>query len=176
MKNIFSSLLIIVLIILVGCNQEYILEDRELSVEQLPGYVAFNADGANINLSNEVTDEEGGEVIFNIEIPTGNLSNITVNYSFSGTANFGTDFSVDGATTNGGQITIEHKQSRDPEDAEADNVDLVINILTDGFADGDKKLIITLQNAVNDEGIEIPVGRGGTLLLREAILEISDVD
>ena len=172
-NNIYT--LIAILFTIVSCTEEFDLEDRELKVELLPGYVAFNPDGANINFPDEETDEEGGEVELNIEIPTGNLLDITVTYSLSGSAVFGTDFNIEGASASGGQITIEHKQSTDPDDAEPDNVDIVVEILTDDVADGDKTLTITLESASTSEG-NIAVGRGGTNLLRSANIIISDVD
>lgn len=161
--------------IIMSCAKEYELSDRGLDVELLPGYVAFNPDGANINLPDVETNENEEEIELNIEIPTGNLSNITVVYNLSGSAIFGTDYRIEGATANGGQLTIEHRQSTDPGDAEADNADLVIEILQDNVEDGEKIITITLVSASNTEGA-IPIGRGGTDLLKIANVIIADVD
>jgi hypothetical protein len=172
MKNIIY---ILSAVLFINCTEEYDLTNRGLNVEELPGYVAFNADGANINLPDVETDENGEDVELNIEIPTGNLSNITVVYNLSGTAVFDTDYTIKGASSSGGQITIEHRQSTDPEDAEADNADLVIELLQDNITDGEKIITVTLISASNEEG-EISIGRGGTSLLTTANVIISDVD
>lgn len=174
MKKIIFILFIFTTI-LTSCDDKYSLADRELEVESLPGYVAFNPNGASVVFPDENVDENEGTVELNIEIPTGNLSDITVNYSLSGTAIFGTDFTITGADSTGGQITILHKQSIDPDDSEADNADIVVNILTDNVVDGGKTLTITLDSASNSEG-DLAVGRGGTMLLRTATVNIEDVD
>ena len=60
-----------------------------------------------------------------------------------------------------------------------DFVNLGVQALTDGVADGDKTLVITLVSAVNADGKEFSVGRGaegGTIYLRTATINIEDVD
>ncbi len=163
------------LFITVSCTENYDLDDRELSIEYLSGYVAFNPPGTSVKLDDVTTKEGGDDVTFNIEVPTGNLSDVFVKYSFSGDAIFGTDFKIDGASSAGGEITIKHKQTTDPKDSVADNIDLVIEILKDGTKDGNKNLTITLDSASNSEG-DLAIGRGGTSLLRNAKIVIQDID
>lgn len=173
MKNIYRMFIALFCIgVLASCETEYDLLDQGFDLDELPAYVAFDAPGNTINLDAE-SATEGDEVVFTIENPTGTLSDITVNYEFGGSAEFGTDFMVEGASASGGSIVLDH----DPRDFQfLDNVDLVVNLLTDGVTDGDKSLTITLVSAVNAEGSSLAVGRGGTDFLKTATINISDAD
>ena len=169
--NIYTYLLALA-VFMASCGNEFDLEDDGVNPQLLPGYVAFNADGNNATIDPEDVGEDGGEVTFNIENPTGTLSDITVTYEFQGSAVFGTDFTIEGASASGGTLVIEH----DPQDFQfRDNQDLVVSILTDNTIDGDKTLEIVLVSASNAEG-ELAVGRGGTEFLKRAIINISDID
>jgi len=175
MKKIKFLILATVAVILSSCSDEFSISDIA-SVEELPAYVAFNPDGTAVTIAPFEVDENDGLLEdINVEIPTGNLSDVTVTYSLSGTAVFGTDYTIDGATASGGTLIIEHKQTTDPEDEVADNEDIPVRVLTDGVADGEKTIIITLVSASNAEG-DLAIGRGGTDLLRTATVVISDVD
>ncbi|MDH5365728.1 MAG: hypothetical protein OEW67_01985 [Cyclobacteriaceae bacterium] len=157
--------------IIMSCD-EFDIADQGIVLEELPSYVAFNANGTEAYLDTVFTDENGGSATFNVEAPTGTLSDITVNYEFSGTAIFGTDFNVAGASAAGGSLVITH----DPADfLDFDNKDLDISLLTDAIVDGEKTLNINLISASNAEG-QIAVGRGGTDYLKSAVLVIADVD
>ncbi|MEE9371725.1 MAG: hypothetical protein V3V00_01600 [Saprospiraceae bacterium] len=154
-----------------SCDRSYDLSE-ELGPQELPGYVAFNAEGNDITIDAEDVSEDGGEVDFNVENPTGTLSDITVNYEFGGTAIFGQDFTIEGASASGGSLTIKHE----PTDIQfRDNEDIVVKLLMDNMIDGDKTLEIILVSASNAEGV-LAVGRGGTDFLKTAIINISDVD
>ena len=108
----------------------------------------------------------------NIECPTGSQSEITVNFAFSGTAVFGTDFNIPNSSASGGSIVIPHE----PGDIlNFNNVDIPINALTDGAVDGDKTLTITLTSASNADG-DLAVGRGGTDFLKSANVIFKDID
>ncbi|MEP5612944.1 MAG: hypothetical protein ABJP45_11875 [Cyclobacteriaceae bacterium] len=172
MKNIYY--LLIAMLVVSACTEDFDLTEQYGSVEELPAYVAFNPDGTNAVIDDEDVEETDGTVTFSIENPTGTESDITVNYDLSGTAVFGTDFTITGATATGGSIVIPHKQSATPDDFQNfDNVDLDVTLLTDAITDGTKTLNITLTSASNAAG-NIAVGRGGTDALRTAIVNIAD--
>ena len=99
---------------------------------------------------------------------------MTVNFDFSGTAVYGVDFTVPGATAAGGSITIEPLPGDDQTDV-IDNADISVSLLPDGNTDGPKTLIVTLTDAYNSEG-NILVGRGGTDLLKARTINIVDID
>jgi len=169
--NIYTYIVILGLF-LASCGNNFDLEEDGLNPDQLPGYVAFNASGNNATIDPADVGEDGGEVTFNVENPTGTLSDITVNYEFQGSAVFGTDFTIEGASASGGSMIIDH----DPQDFQfRDNADLVVTLLTDNAIDGDKTLEIVLVSASNAEG-PLAVGRGGTEFLRTAVVNIADVD
>jgi hypothetical protein len=170
MKNVFYIILIAAAVF--ACDESDIA-NQGLAIQDLPGYVAFNAPGDDAILPDVETSEDGGTVDLNIENPTGTLVDITIDYSFSGTAEFGVDFNVTGATAAGGSIVMPHN----PGDVNNfDNVDLVIELLTDGVADGEKTLTITLDGAQGTDGTAFAVGRGGTDLLKSTSVIIADID
>ena len=167
--NIFLYALLAVF--LTSCGNEYILEDN-FDLEELPGYVAFDAPGNDAILPDVETDESAGSVDLTIETPTGTTSDITINYEISGSAVQGVDYTIDGVSGNTGSIILVHK----PDDfINRDRVDLVVNILTDDVVDDTKTLTITLTGANNAEGA-VAVGRGGTDFLKSANIIIADVD
>lgn len=167
MKNIFYIIAIFSLI-------TYSCEDfDEYALQDLPGYVAFNAPGETSTIAAADVDENAGSVTFNIEVPTGTLSDITVSFSFGGSAVFGTDFTVASSSSSGGTIILDHDAG---DVINFDNVDLVITILTDGVVDGDKTLTITLTDAVGADGTIFSVGRGGADISRTVTVNIADVD
>ena len=185
MKKIKYILLITSVIFIAGCNED--IEFADLNVEILAGkYVAFSVDGANNTISDVEVDEEGndedgdpvtnsdGFIALNVEVPTGSTSNVTINYSLGGTAVFGTDYTISGATSAGGSIVIVPDPGDDPADL-IDNADIEVTLLTDGIGDGEKIIEITLTSATNSEG-EISVGRAGKDILKTHNVIISDVD
>ena len=175
MKKILYTALSLVLFA-AACTDNS-LEDQGIELsEELGKYVAFSVSGVVTTIDDVEVDEDDtdtGEDV-NVEIPGGTVSDVTVNYSFSGTAVFGTDFTVTGATASGGSVVIK-AQTEAFDDGLPLNEDIKVNILTDGVADGEKTLTITLVSASNAEG-EILVGRGGTDALKQVNVVISDID
>lgn len=174
MKNIVY-LLFVSALIFTGCAEEFELNDndQELNVISLPGYVAFSAPGATVTIDDVDTTEDGETEELNVEIPGGTLSDVTVNFTFGGTAIYGVDFTVEGGSAEGGSIIIEHRDSTDPDDYNFfDNGDIVINLLTDDAVDGVKTLTVTLVSASSG----LSVGRGGTDFLKTAVVNIADID
>ena len=134
-------------------------------LEALPGYIAFAAPGSDAYLDPIDVDEDEGSVSVTIEAPTGILADVTVTYSLSGTAVAGTDYN----DTNNGTIVMKH----DP--ADVLNYDNEIEILQNPDTE-DKILIVTLVSAVDADGNTFAVGRGGTELLKEATINILNID
>lgn len=183
MKNILIILLSAVVVF--GCN-DLDLAEQGIVVDELPGYVAFDAAGTEVTLDNvaasegqftEDNDPNTGDAnrTVNLEIPTGTLTDVTVNFTLSGTAIFGTDYRIINAvsaTASGGSIIV----PADPKDVnQFSNINFYIEFLTDGATDGDKTLTIELTSASNAEGA-MAVGRGGTDLLKSVTIDISDID
>jgi hypothetical protein len=162
--------------ILTGCSEDFELNDndQDLNVQLLDGkYVAFSADGANTTIDPEAV-QEGSTAELNIEIPTGTTSDVTVNFTFGGTAVYGVDFTVPGGSSAGGSVVIVPDDGGGTANV-VDNTDIVVTLLTDDNQDGNKSLVVTLSSASNAEG-EINVGRGGTDLLKSQTVNISDID
>lgn len=173
MKKI-TCIITILSVIIFGCDDSE-LEDQGHRLEFLPGkYVAFDAPGASSIIEIEEVDEGDDDLDLSVEIPTGTFSEVTVNFSFTGTAVYGVDFTVTGSTATGGSITIDPLPADDPTDV-IDSANISVSLLTDGNTDGAKTLTITLTEASNSEG-NILVGRGGTDLLKARTINISDID
>jgi len=171
MKIYYLIILIAVAISSTACDPDYAVEDY-FDLEELPGYVAFDADGNNATLDDFEATENDGSVEIDVENPTGTLTDITVNYALSGTALFGTDYSIEGASAAGGSLVIKPNSGAVNE---TNRTTLIVTILTDSIADGDKDITITLSDASNSAG-PVAVGRGGTDYLKTAKVLISDVD
>ena len=172
MKHTYKLTLIIFLgLFISSCGNEYDI-DEYFDLEELPGYVAFDAPGNTVTIDPFAVTEDGGSVGVVIECPTGTQSDINVSYTLSGDAVFGVDFTISGAQASGGNITI----APNPSDIqESDRASLSIELLTDDVVDGEKTIMITLTSASNAEG-DLAVGRGGTDLLKTAVVVIADID
>ena len=158
-------------LVIVSCGNEYDTSEY-FDLEELPGYVAFDADGNNATLAPYTATEDGGSVGVTVENPTGTLSDITVNYSLGGSAVYGTDYTIDGASASGGTLVISSNRGSV---AETFRADINVTLLTDDAVDGEKVIEITLTSASNAEG-ELAVGRGGTDFLKTASVIIADID
>ena len=158
------------LVVLFSCGNDY---ENNFDLEELPGYVAFDAPGTSVNLEDVAVAEDDGSTSVKIECPTGTLSDITVEYSLSGDAVLGEDYNIAGVSGSSGTIVLKVA----PADFQNnDNVDLTIELISDDLeAEPDKTLTITLVSASNDEG-PIAVGRGGTDFLKSINIIISDSD
>jgi hypothetical protein len=176
MKNIIK--LLIVSMFLWSC-EGFDLEDQTIVVEELPGYVSFATAGGTVTpIVNNINEGTTATQNLRIECATGTLSDITVNYSFSGSAVLGTDFEVvstpgGNATSTGGTIILRNNKSPGGV-VDFDFVNLPIRTLRDGVKDGSKQLVITLVSAVNADGVTYVVGRGTYML--SATINIADVD
>ena len=159
------------LVVMTSCDPDYAVEDY-FDLEELPGYVAFDTDGNGVSLANAAVSEADVSARFFVENPTGTKSEITVNYNLSGSAIYGTDYTIAGATAAGGSVKVKPNSGAVNQ---TNRVALPIVILTDGVVDGEKTITITLIDASNAEG-NVAVGRGGKDILRVANVVITDVD
>ncbi len=169
--NYRPFLLLFGIALLWSCGNEYVVDDY-FDLEELPGYVAFDAPGNSAILDDVMVAEDAGTASLTIECPTGTLSDVAVEYEFGGDAEFGVDYNVAGASASGGSLTILSERG---DVTDRFNSDLEIEILTDGAQDGAKTLTVTLVSASNAEGA-LAVGRGGTDFLKTATVVIEDID
>lgn len=168
------TLTVLSILFLASCGNDFIVEDN-YDLTSIGGYVAFDAPGNTVSNEDVIVNEDaGGSQSLKVECPTGTLSDITVNYEFSGTAVFGEDFTVENADANGGTIVISPNAS---DVLNRDNADIVVEILSDDVIDGEKTVTVTLVSAANKDG-DLLVGRGGTDMLksRDVIIEDCDAD
>lgn len=162
-------------ILLIGCDDNFDFEDAGLSNEVIPGvYVAFNPAGAVNTLT--LSEKEGSDVDVNVEIPNNvnALDNTTVTYTLGGTAVYGVNYTIAGATATGGTVVIKHKETTNADDNLADNEDIVVTILDDGVTGTDLTIEITLTSVTSSDGSEIKLGRPGPAPLTTATITISD--
>ncbi|MDF1695622.1 MAG: hypothetical protein P1U56_07330 [Saprospiraceae bacterium] len=155
---------------IVSCGNEYDTTEY-FDLEELPGYVAFDADGNTINPDRSVAEDAGAFNVF-VEHPTDLTSDATANYTISGDAVWGVDYTIEGATEAGGSVVISSDRGNF---AETYRGAVVVTALADGEVDGNKTLTLTLTNASNSSG-DIAVGRGGTEYQRSINITLEDVD
>lgn len=166
-KNILF--LFMSLSLLIGCNDNFDADEAGLNLEVIPGtYVAFNPDGAVNTYS--LAASNGDDLDVSVEIPNNvnALDNTTVTYTFGGTAVFGVDYTISGATSTGGSVVIMHNQGTDANDNLADNEDIVVTVLSATT----RVLEITLTGASSPDG-EIRVGRTGPEPLTTATISLN---
>lgn len=156
---------------------DFAIEDQGFDLEELPGYVSFGNDGGTVDPAEDGADE-GESASFKIQVPTGSLSDITVDYTLGGSATFGTDYTIDDATAAGGSILLRHDNRTSSGDRDVNDfafVDINITALHDAQADADETVVITLTRATGADGTDFAIGRGGTDIQRQATLTIGDV-
>ncbi len=152
-----------------SCSTDYDINEYH-DLEELPAYIAFDADGNDINVSVREVSEEGASVNVVVEHPTELLSDATVNYTLSGDAVFGEDYTIAGATASGGSMTISSDRGNV---AETYRGNITITGIDNAVVDGDKTIILTLESASNAQG-DIAIGRGGKEFQREATVIVLD--
>jgi len=157
------------LLFIVSCGNEYDTEEY-FDLEELPGYVAFDASGNDAFIDDKTVSEESASLDVFVEHPTEVTSDITVNYSISGDAVFGEDYTIAGATATGGSVIISANRG-----SVADTYQGAIEISTiDNIVlDGNKTIVLTLESASDSDG-EIVIGRGGKDFQREVTVIIVD--
>ena len=179
-------------LIVLSCT-DATLEDVGFTLKSLPAYVAYGNPGGTITAI-VLAPEEGstagasGELTrLRIEAPGVVTSDVTVQFTFGGTAVFGTDFTVSGliqstlvpfavtATAAGGSIKIA-KSNTIKTVNDFEHVNLELGYPTDGVKDGLKTLIVTLTSATGADGTVYAVGRGGTDMLKVATINIADTN
>ena len=168
MKKLYIFL--IIGLVLSSC-EDFDFADQGFDLEVLPGYVAFANSGGTVVPPVSNVNENAGSTSFRIECATGNLTAITVSFSFAGSAVYGVDFSAPNSTAAGGTIVLPNSVY-DVNDYNF--VNLVVSILTDGATDGAKTLTIELTGAVDGDGVQYSVGRG--TYMKIATVNIADVD
>lgn len=154
------------LVFAASCGNEYDLEEN-FDLEELPGYVAFFADGGNVNIAPLDLSEAGSSVDVIVHSPVEILSDVTVTYTLGGTAVLGTDYTIEGTE---GSMTISADRGLF---AETYRGDITINSIDNDVFEGDKTIELTLTGASNAEG-EIAVGRGGKDFQKVAVINLLD--
>lgn len=173
-KNIL--LLFMSLSLLVGCNDNFDADEAGLNLEVIPGaYVAFNPDGAintfNIEVTFDPKPTADNKTEIGIEIPNNvnAFDNTTVTYTLGGTAVYGVDYTIDGATSTGGSFIIKHRQGTTADDNLADFEELILTELASRTVD--RVLEITLTSVSSPDG-EISLGRPGPFPLTTAFITL----
>lgn len=153
--------------VVTSCSTDYDVNEY-FDLEELPAYVAFDADGNDITVPARSISEDGGSTSVIVEHPTEIFSDVTVNYSLGGTAVFGVDYTIEGATAAGGSMTISSERG---DESLTYQGSFTVTALDNIIVDEDKTVILTLTSASNSEG-DIAIGRGGKEFQREAIVNI----
>ncbi|MEP1093583.1 MAG: hypothetical protein ABJG78_00640 [Cyclobacteriaceae bacterium] len=167
MKNILY--IVIGLFVLVSCT-DFDIEDQGFDLQELPESVSFDGGGDGVDADDD--GEEGESVTLTIEAPNGTQEDIVVTYTLGGTAVFGVDYTIAGATAAGGTATIVPDLS-DVNNFSNGDIDITLsNDRSNGEAD--ETIIVTLTSATRG-GETVAVGRGGTAFGTTATVTVEDV-
>ena len=176
-------------LIVLSCTKAT-LEDVGFTIKSLPAYVAYGNPGGTVTeivLAPSEGSTSAALTRLRIEAPGVVTSDVTVQFTFGGTAVFGTDFTVSGliqstlapfdvtATAAGGSIKIAKSNTKLTVN-DFEHVNLKLAYPKDNVKDGNKILTITLTAAVGTDGKTYAVGRGGTDILKIATINIKDID
>ena len=163
-----SQVLIVFSCLLIGsCTTDPFVDESGLAqLEEVPPFVKFN--GATDEVINVTETDAPQELLVDFLFPI--ASDVTINFEFGGTAQFGIDFSVDDASASGGSITLVHDASSDQLTFGA----IVVDILSDGITDGDKTLTVTLTEGMTANGIQVDGGQGE--VAKVVTINIADAD
>jgi len=166
-KNIFSCAFILIVMV-AACT-----EDAEVpSLSTGPPYIQFNTNTVN-DFSGETFDEpDNGEtdtLELIVENPFGSLkTDVKVTYTLGGSAVFGTDYTLEGASATGGEIVIVNFAEDDTLDngdpsSNPDEYMFKFALQGDGVVDGNKTIELRLTEAVAEgsSDIEFTAGRPG---------------
>jgi hypothetical protein len=170
MKNriLLFSLLILVGMSFPSCTYDSF--EEELSLKEIPNsneaaFVRFDNSVSTVSAA-EADLEASVRLEFTFPIET----DVTVSYTYSGTAVEGEDFTIEGASGGSGTIVIPHN----PDAITINQVDLVVNLIEDGVVDGDKDVTVTLTDAVAADGTPLSIGQAGKFT--EVTFQITDSD
>jgi hypothetical protein len=170
-KNIKSMLALIVFGVLISnsCTYDSLIDEDALTGIPDSDEAAFVRFDKSVISIIEVGEGDGVTSV-NIEFIFPLEADIEVDYSFSGSAVWGVDYEVDGATESGGNAAIVH----DPAVISIGSTMIEILLIKDDAVDGEKDLFITLDDAVASDGTRIDVGQGN--LYKVATFRIIDID
>jgi hypothetical protein len=170
MKNITYLLALFVLgAMLASCEYDPFEEEDSIAAIQDSSEAAFVR--FDNSLSGGIAATEADSLVtIRIDFPFPAATDIDISFEFSGSATFGTDFSVDGATDAGGSVRLVH----DPDVVAQSSVDLEVFVLKDDVVDGEKEVTITLTSASATNGDTIDAGQGS--LHKAVTITIADID
>ncbi len=141
---------------LASCEYDSYSEEAALSgIETQDPFVRFDnslTGGVAVEEDTMAVVETSIRVEFTFPIET----DVTIDYSLKGTATFGEDYEIDGATAQGGSITISH----DPAALAISSAQLVISVLPDMIAEGGETIEIELTGATAADNTTLNVGQG----------------
>jgi hypothetical protein len=166
-KNITLAFLASCALFLTGCDQTFKDDKYDIGATAQPAFVRFT----NPNSSNNIyTRSEGDKVVLAVYASYGVAEDIVVTYTFSGSAVYGTDFVVEGASASGGSLTIPYNVGV----ASRGGAEFEVDLLRDNTTDGDKELVIRLVSATTASGKQLGVGQGPAFV--ESKITIKDTD
>ncbi|MEQ8240685.1 MAG: hypothetical protein RIA69_15815 [Cyclobacteriaceae bacterium] len=186
MNKITLYILIIIAagVVFSSCEE---LDDPLDGLQETDLFVQFGA-----NTPDTVSASEGGSLIITIQAPISFNENLIASVTFSGTAVFGTDFTItannvisgntgesvapiQSVDANGATILVPFLPTRG-EDLITDQVNFTVNFLTDEATDGQKILEITLNGATGTVTADLTLAGGRGPIRNNTYIRISDVD
>ncbi|MGB3802099.1 MAG: hypothetical protein WA952_19920 [Lewinella sp.] len=143
-----------------GCDYESYEEELALG-DLITGekFVRFSTGGAS-GMSEFVISEDGDSttnVVIQNLFPGG--GDVTVDYAIGGTAEYGSIYSIEGATETGGTLVVPFQNADSTSTAPAE-ASFMIEFLVDTLLTAPQTIVLDLQSATSSDNTPFDVGQG----------------
>ena len=156
--NLFT--LLVCTLLLVGCDYDAYEDEKALTeLENGNRFVRLLTGGATGTSEFVVSETTPGSIPVVVENLFSSGEDLTVEYGLGGTAVFGEDYTIEGATASGGTVTV-FDDNGDPEDTSPAAGVISIELFIDTLIDGPKTIIVELLSATSPNGDVYDVGQG----------------
>ena len=146
--------------VFVGCDYESYEEERTLeNLTYGNKFVRLLTGGVTGMFEFVVGEEEAPGLNVNVQNLFGDGGDVTVEYSLGGTADYGEDYIIEGASASGGTLTIPFDNA-DPESTAPAQAPIFIELLVDTLVNGPQTIELSLVSATNSDGETVDVGQG----------------
>ena len=156
--NLFTLLVCAVLII--SCDYESYEDEKALTELDFGNrFVRLITGGAAGSSEFVVSEATPGQINVFVENLFSSGEDVSIDYGLGGTAVFGEDYTIEGATASGGTVLIAD-ENIDPEDTSPAAGVIPIELFIDTLADGPKTIIVELLSASSPDGEVYDIGQG----------------
>jgi len=142
----------------VACDYESFEEESALGDLQTGNAFVRLITGGVAGTEDVVVGEESTSADVTIESSSVRGGDVTVEYSLGGTAEYGTIYTIEGASQSGGNLLIPFQESVD--NTAPARADITINFMVDTLMAVDQTIELSLVSATSSDSESLDVGQG----------------